>query len=249
MKPRVFFGTMYSGEAEYEMCKNAIHIQRELKNLHHEVIEGLPEKEAHNELWTSWEKEKSHFDLFVKIDADTILCDDHAISRVWELFNENKRVTGAQLRLHDFFTDDLISGLNFFTPIVRFNTSPDLYCDRVDWNHDVVLKGESVKHLEPIGWHAKFPSDKQSFHYGYHRALKGQTTTLKNLTYVWLKTNDRSRMFAVLGVMAAMKNRTRGADHSYGNDTFEASFSLVAKEDFESLHELCFRFVQMTGLT
>lgn len=224
MKPRVFFGTLYSNESEFEACKSTIQNQKNLESIYHHVIEGMKEKDAHNALWNSWESKKTNFDLFVKVDADTIIIDDEAISRVWKLFEENKRVTGVQLRLLDYFTDNLISGLNFFTPAVIFNISPDLYCDRVDTNHDVVLKGDFVKHLEPIGYHCKNPSLVQSFHYGLHRMLKNQRDTIRK---VFLASREEPRKFALLGAAYALQHKTKflnGDNSSYKSQIFIESF-------------------------
>ena len=231
MSPRVFFGTMYSGEAEFEQCKDAIYTQRGIESFQHAVIEGLPEKEAHNTLWKEWELSKDKFDLFVKVDADTILSDPEAVSRVWQLFSENPRVTGAQLRLFDFFTGDLIAGLNFFSPVVKFNTSPDLYCDRVDTNHDVVMKGASVKHLEPIGFHCKNPNDGQAFHFGLHRMLKGQSSTLRKVWDRWSEQRDRARELALLGAAAAHFDRKvfERAANSYNAEAFAGAFQIATE--------------------
>ena len=229
MKPRVFFGTMYSGEAEFQQCLDAVSAQKGLEHFYQHVIRNKPEAEAHNELWSIWEREKYRFDLFVKVDADTILGDSEAVSRVWQLFAENPRVTGAQLRLHDYFTDDLIAGLNFFSPVVKFNVSPDLYCDRVDTNHDIVMKGSKVKQLEPIGFHCKNPSDLQSFHFGLHRMLKGQTATLHKVWSKYVTAVDQPREMALLGAAAAHfdGHAFAGPNNSYNATTFNGAFTIV----------------------
>lgn len=204
MLPRVWFGTMYSGEAELALCQAHVSTQNGLQEILQHVVMELPEKEAHNSLWAEWARVKDQFDLFVKVDADTIIEDPGTVARVWMLFEGNPRVTGVQLRLHDYFTDSLISGLNFFSTKVEFNTSPDLYCDRVDSNHDIVLKGEAVKHLEPGGKHCAFPNDAQAFHFGLHRMLKGQRDTLEKVYHAYEKYQDRARGLALIGAHEAI---------------------------------------------
>lgn len=218
---------MYSGEAEFQQCIESVQSQRGLEHFLHHVIRNKPEAEAHNALWSAWEQEKFRYDLFVKIDADTILKDPDSVARVWELFDTDKNVTGAQLRLHDYFTDDLIAGLNFFSPVVKFNTSPDLYCDRVDTNHNVVMKGGKVKHLEPIGYHCKNPSDIQSYHFGLHRTLKGQVPTLRKVWDAYMHHSDRPRMLALLGAHAAKMNSHEfaGLNNSYTSPHLQRSFA------------------------
>lgn len=230
-KPRVFFGTMYSGESELADCKQAIAAQKYLSNIQHHIISGLREKNAHDELWKSWENCKNDFDLFVKVDADTIIANDHAISDVWNLFATNKRVTGVQVRLLDYYTNSLIAGLNFFSPVVKFKTSPDLYCDRVDTNHDIVLKGEAVKHLEPIGYHCKNPSKIQSFHYGLHRMLKHQIDTIRNVINA---PQEEKRMYAIYGAAYALRHTQKFLNDgsSYENEAFMECF-----KELESLSQ------------
>lgn len=228
MIPRIFVGTMYSGEAELEACQHAVASQKGVQTFHH-VIKNLPEREAHNELTRSWEKNKKNFDLFAKIDADTILVDDTALARVWDLFASDPRVTGVQIRLLDYFTDQLISGLNFFSPKVKFKKSKDdLFCDRIDTNHDKVLKGDVVKHLEPIGYHCKTPHPEQAFHYGLHRMLKGQKQVIKDTFEAWKKYQDEPRMWALLGAMEA-KHFTKGR-FNYTDQEFQKLFSTLKIE-------------------
>ena len=76
--PRVFVGTMYAGEAEFEACQSAIARQRNVE-IKHTVIRNLGEDEAHRALWQAWDAVKSSFDMFAKIDGDTILVDDDAL--------------------------------------------------------------------------------------------------------------------------------------------------------------------------
>jgi hypothetical protein len=221
-EPRIFVGTMFSGEAEFELCCQAIAKQQDVKVTHH-VIRNMPEMEAHNKLWEAWNDVKSEYDLFAKIDADTILINDHSLKDVWELFSQDARVTGAQILLHDFFTDKLLAGLNFFSPKVEFNCSTNrLLPDRVDKNHDIILRGDEVAHLSPIGWHCKVPNSKQAFHFGLHRALKRQDDVIESLSRAWLIYRDDARAWAISGVLAA--NFWMRKNFDYDNKSFNLAF-------------------------
>ena len=220
--PRIFVGTMYSGEAEFDLCCEAVANQSGVQVTHH-VISHMPEMEAHNELWVSWEKVKSEYDLFAKIDADTVLISEYALQSVWNLFSQNSRVTGAQILLHDYFTDKLIAGLNFFSPKVEFSYSTNrLLPDRVDKNHDIILKGDEVSHLSPIGWHCKAPNSKQAFHFGLHRALKRQDDVIEALSKAWLVYKDDARAWAISGVLAA--NFWMRKSFDYDNERFSLAY-------------------------
>lgn len=233
-QPRVFVGTLHSGEAEFEECKRLIVAQEQVSITHH-VISGLPEKEAHNALWDAWDAHKTTHDLFVKVDADTVLAHETVIARAWfEIFAQNKRVTGLQLRLQDFYTGGLIAGLNFFTPRVTFARSQELFCDHVDGNHDIVLKGESLGHhaaMEPAGFHCLYPNDEQAFHFGLHRALKGQVHVLSQVLQHNAVAPHHARELALEGARVVAANPIKfAAANSYTSTRFkEALAEAVAK--------------------
>ena len=219
--PRVFVGTLASNEAEFEDCCEEIRSQEGVEIKHH-IISDTPEYEAHNKLWESWTKVKSDYDLFVKVDADTVLCRPTALTDIYLLFSD-PAVTGAQILLHDYFTDRLIAGLNAFSPLVEFRqSSRRLFADRADGNHNVVLKGEVVKHLAPIGWHCLYPHPRQAFHFGLHRALKKQKEVIVRCASVWLEKRDEPRSWALTGAMAAGWRLRYSFD--YGNARFKAAF-------------------------
>jgi len=227
--PRIFVGTMASGEAELDACRAAVAAQRGVAVQHHE-IRDLPELEAHNALWDAWDAAKAGFDLFVKIDADTVLIDDGALARVYALFAADSSVTGAQILLHDYFTDSLIAGLNFFRPQVTFiRTANRLRPDVADAGHDRVLKGEVVAHLAPIGWHCLNPSPLQSFHFGLHRALKSQDETLCRVAGVWLRERDEARGWALAGAMTASFWMRRHFD--YADARFQSAFEALRGDE------------------
>lgn len=223
--PRIFVGTMASGEAEFDECCAAVWDQQDVE-VEHQVVRDLPEAEAHAALWDAWARVKHRHNLFVKVDADTILADRWVLRKVWELFAGNPRVTGAQVLLHDYFTDRLIAGLNFFSPAVVFKKPKSrLLCDRVDMNHDIVLRGEEVAHLAPIGYHCKYPSPRQAFHYGLHRTFKKQSQVIADVAEAWRRDTDEGREWALAGAMSASFWLNRRYD--YGNRRFDEAFEAV----------------------
>ena len=199
--PRIFVGTLACGEAEFEDCCEAIAQQKNVL-VHHHIISDLPEFDAHKKLWKDWSSQKQKFDLFVKVDADTVLSRNTALNEIHNLFSDPS-VTGAQILLHDFFTNQLIPGLNAFSLSVSFRTSRNrLFADHSDYNHNVVLKGDAVKYLAPIGFHSPRPHPKQAFHFGLHRTLKKQYDILKRCSEVWLEQRDECRSWALTGALA-----------------------------------------------
>lgn len=219
--PRIFVGTLACNEAEFSACCQSISEQQDVEVTHH-VIANQPEFEAHNQLWKAWANAKPTHDLMVKIDADTVLSRPTALAEIVALF-ENPAVTGAQILLHDYFTDRPIAGLNAFSPAVVFKqASARLFADHADSNHNIVLKGDAVAHLAPIGWHCTNPHPRQAFHYGLHRALKKQHDVIKQCATAWLSKQDDARSWALAGAMTAGW-RMRG-HFDYLNERFEKAF-------------------------
>lgn len=202
MIPKIFVGTMYCQEGDFIDCRRAIDKQTSVIITHH-VIKDMPEKEAHNALWSAWRAAKQDHDMFVKIDADTVLTNDRILSEFWQVMQNNQKVTGIQAPLLDYFTDGYINGLNCFSPRVVFqDTTHDLFCDRqVDVNHEIIIKAADVPQtLKPAGYHCHRATDEQAFHFGLHRALKKQDDILALVNTAWIRNKkDRIRGMALLG--------------------------------------------------
>jgi hypothetical protein len=236
--PRVFVGTMHCGEGDYPECVKAVENQRGV-DVTHIVIADLPEREAHNRLWQAWRDAKNDHDLFVKVDADTVLRSPDTLRLIYEQFFHDPRVTGLQAPLHDYMTDRHINGLNAFSPRVTFNdTKDDLFCDRaVDTGHDVVLRGGLLPlDLVPAGYHCHHASEIQGFHYGVHRMLKGQVVTLDQVFNAWTRYHDRVRLFALVGAHMSIRfvNNRR---YNYTDPEFKEAYNeTVAQYDELAQH-------------
>lgn len=201
--------------------------------VNHEVIKDLQEHEAHNRLWLRWNELRESHDLFVKIDADTILADPDKLASIYSLFAADNDVTGAQIPLWDYFTDREILGLNVFSPAVYFVTTEDtLYCDRnVERGHKKVLRGEDVAHLAPAGFHCKHPHPHQAFHFGYHRMLKGQFEIIQATAQAWQNKGGEGRQWALVGAWMALRLKIKNP--SYRNKRFsEIAARCIAMHDW-----------------
>jgi len=234
-QPRIFVGTMYTQEGEFQDCITRVQAQEGVV-VSHVIISNLKEKEAHNALWKAWRDAKDSHDLFVKVDADTVLASTTTLADIYTQFQSNERVTGLQAPLFDYMTDSMINGLNVFSPRVVFNdTNDELYCDRkVDEGHDIVLRERDLPEaLIPAGFHCFDPTDRQAFHYGLHRMLKGQTATLDKVFNAWARDRDRPRLFALVG--AHMSPRfVNNRSFNYEDPEFEAAF-VEAEKRYDEL--------------
>lgn len=240
MIPKVFVGTLYSKEGGFDECTSAIARQKNVF-IEHAVIANLAEKEAHNRLWYLWRKLKDDgFDMFVKVDADTVLQHDNVIDEFWKLMSSNPRITGIQAPLFDFFTNSNINGLNCFSPKVTFlDTKDDLYCDRnVDVDHDMLVGSTNVPAtLSPAGRHAFNPTEIQAFRYGLHRRLKNQRETIEKLQAAYDAHGTKERYWALLGAWNAAEFirplRFRSATADYDNEDFVKFFEGMKQVFFE----------------
>ena len=124
-------------------------------------------------------------------------------------------------------TNDLIYGLNCFSPKVVFLTSKDsLFCDRgVDTQHDLIFRTEKLPiELKPAALHCHYASIKQAFHYGVHRTLKKQFDIIEKVKSSWLKEKDDIRAFALIGSRLSNKLCNQ---YNYGDYEFENMFEYV----------------------
>jgi len=220
-KPKIFIGTMYSGEGDFDECKRSVIFQEGVTTTHH-IISGMDERSAHNALWAAWNDAKETHDLFVKLDADTVLATPQILLQIWDLFDTNSDLTSIQAPLHDYMTDDFINGLNSFHPDVFFRKTDDpLYCDRVDYGHRrQLLATEITDTLKPAGYHCHHSTYLQAFHYGLHRMLKKQRDTIEKVQNVWKREHDSIRALALAGARAA----TSVKQHNYTDAAFHHAY-------------------------
>ncbi len=228
--PRIFVGTMYAGEEEFEESRYLVGKQQEVL-VDHFFIKNLPEYEAHGELWKTWESAKNDYDLFIKVDADTLIDDPRMFEKIYTHFKSEPRLTGMQIPLFDYFTNGLIAGLNCFSPVVKFrNANSRLHADHADTNHDITMKGDKVSHLAPAGRHCAYPNKRQAFHYGLHRMKKNQVETMRNVFNAWQSLGGEGRLFALYGAECAITQRV---DHDYNTESFETAF----RSDMQNPHD------------
>lgn len=232
--PKVWVGTLYSGEGDFARCKEAIRSQKDVDVFHHTVV-YRPEKEAHNSLWAAWRtfRDANPGSIFVKVDADTVLRHDEVLSQVVALFSD-PRVTGAQCYLDDYFTAGRIYGLNCFSSRVVFTDTLDpLFCDRnVDGGHEVVVRGDDLPDgLKPAALHCHHSTPDQAFHFGVHRALKRQLHIIEAVKIAWLQKKDKARGMALLGAKAS---HALGKNHNYTDAEF-ISLAYQTTKDYAKL--------------
>ncbi|MEM6692329.1 MAG: hypothetical protein AAF664_23060, partial [Planctomycetota bacterium] len=167
---RILVGTMYCGEAQLESCLRAIH-EQDYPHWEHFLIENLPNRQAHAELYRKFVERKAEFALFAKIDADMVLTRPTVFSEVITWFERNPRFLGLQVALEDYFTAQLILGMNFFRSSVEWGERNDA----VFVDSGTVKPNQRYNDFTDIGpaaTHCEEPSSFQSFHFGIHKGIK-----------------------------------------------------------------------------
>tara|TARA_R100000808_G_C2155541_1_gene168590 strand:- start:14205 stop:14936 length:732 start_codon:yes stop_codon:yes gene_type:complete len=236
--PKILVGTMTCGEGDITECLNAINSQTGV-NIEHFIIEDKTELEAHNLLWGTFEKRKNEFDLIVKIDGDTVLIRENILSEICDIMFGDDEVTGMQVLIDDYFTGDLIAGLNCFKPTVVFNPpNSELYCDRVDTNHKKIINGFNVpKQLIPAAKHCHYSTNVQAFHFGLHRRLKNQGEILQKVFNLWQTHQDTKRGYVLIGAMMA-SNFMDHKNFSYNDEKFINHYNIAVQNVEKFLEKL-----------
>jgi len=231
---RVWVGTMYSGESEYEDSKRSVSQQTGV-DISHFLIEGKSEHDAAVLLYSTWESLKSNYDFFVQVDADTILRHPRVIEQMYHSIKDSHEYTSVQAPLHDFLTDSHIMGLNGYMPSIRWvtDTTDKLYTDRCHVGNITKISG-LPESLIPAGLHASQPTDMQAYHFGVHRGLKNQIGRREQVFSAWCRSGyDMKRGLALLGFHDSKKYYMNGG-FNYIDSLFITRFQFV-KSNYENL--------------
>jgi len=167
---KVFVGTLYSGENEFDECVDSIKKQS-YSNFDHFIYKNLPKREAHATLYNAFTENNNKYDLLIKIDADMVLTSDMLFEKIVQKFFQNDWMDVLSIAIYDFFSNQLINGLNTYRNHIRwFFNKTSLNADISDVSTDRYFYDK--RELAPAAIHCKNPSMYQAFHYGVHRGLK-----------------------------------------------------------------------------
>ena len=228
---RIFVGTMYCGENEFDCSQQFIDEQLNVIVKKY-IVKNKSEQDAARELYGTWNILKDEYDFFVQVDADTILAHDYVLDQATQLLynhsaplrDNSKAFTSLQAPLYDYLTNDFVMGLNVYTPQVVWESNINkLYTDRCTKNN-VTLRPDNFKQfpesLIPAGSHAAMLSNVQAYHYGLHRGLKNQFDKKKRILHC---SETVTRKFALIGFEDCEMFRGT-TDFSYNDDKFLSAF-------------------------
>ncbi len=230
--PRLFIGTMYSGENEYEECKEMIFAQT-YWNFEHFVYKDLNYKDAHDALYNEFMSKSDEFDIMIKVDADMVIREKTFFEWVINQFQSDNELDMLTMALHDFYLDDHIWGMHAYRNTVKWNTGNEIvYTDRM--HVDATIRKHKWHH-EIIADHCKDPSPFQAFHFGFHRALKavqpgrikakldGNYRKMEQVYLNYKKTGNIKLAFALAGAELMYNNNFKEENISY-NDNLKYIF-------------------------
>jgi len=236
---KVFVGTMYCGENEFDCSQQFVDEQKNVI-ISKYIIKNKPEHEAAKELYSTWNIVKCEYDFFVQVDADTILAHDYVFDNATQLLyshlsplrDNTKTFTSLQAPLYDYLTNDYVMGLNVYSTQVEWDVNVDkLYTDRCTKNNKTMRTDnfkEFPKSLVPAGSHATRLSNVQAYHYGIHRGLKRQfdkrDKILRALQNLPVFISSMPRVFALQGFEDCEKFRGTN-EFNYNDDKFLRAFA------------------------
>ena len=253
---RIFVGTLYSGENEFDDCVSSIK-QQTYQNYSHFIFKNLPNQEAHTTLFTSFLEKKKEFDLLVKVDADMVLCSDSLFEKIALKMKELPKLDVFSIAVLDFFTGQLINGLNTYRNTVKWNFEKEtMFVDIPEVAPESTYYDRTE--LAPAAIHCKNPSRYQAFHYGVHRGLKSiayqhSTTHWAMLEKTWqnfLSTRDVRIGLAILGAALVYAGKFTKSDVDYTNprvkmvlERYESMDSDEVKREIRALRFKNFGFL------
>jgi hypothetical protein len=167
---RLFVGTLFSGENEFEECITSI-TKQTYKNYKHFIFKNLSKKGGHEILFQTFMGCANEYDILIKVDADMVIEDSNFFEKVIEKFNNSQLLSVLTIAVHDFFSDRLIIGLPTYRNNVKWRVSGEnLFMEIPPVSQDQIIA--DFVELAPAAVHCKNPSPFQAFHYGMHRGLK-----------------------------------------------------------------------------
>jgi len=231
---------MYCIENEFEQCLRSIERQT-YQDFEYFVIKNLPNKLAHDTLYQTFMDRAEQFDLFIKIDADMVLCRDTFFEEVIHEMDINPEYNHFQIGVWDHFTQKLIHALHVYRSSVKWKSSDEKYfVDMV--NEPTICKKYMCTNeaLAPAADHCPSPSSFQAFHFGVHKAAKilqndsekkdlsmasGHAQNIYKMLILY-KAGKLNRPFtySIWGVIWALNSSITHKEVNYNNQKTELAF-------------------------
>jgi hypothetical protein len=174
---KVLFLIMYSGEGDYELCKESVYAQEGILPTIYEV-KHHPMQEAHKMIYSYWNKHKDEYDMFVKLDADCVLANNTKAIDVYNAMQLRTNLAGLGIWTQDFVRNRLIPALIFGNRHCTFNienvTSKAAFDTSVyQIEPGYVFDDTSIANaLAPAAFHGYHSTPMQTFAQGVKRRIR-----------------------------------------------------------------------------
>jgi len=211
---KVIVGTMYCGEKDLDKSIESVKEQN-YKVEDHFIIKNLPENEAHYELYNTFKN--SDCDMLLKLDADMVLMNSDVIKNFVNQIRKGYMM--SSFMVNDFYTNRSLWGIHAYHKNVNipekkfFDNKKRLTPDRIG-----ITRKQKITNKKVVAWHCHHSGEKQSFHFGFHRLLKGQRDRCSEVLGHWKTNFDNINMkYCCLGMLVAYERKDM-LGYSYGED-------------------------------
>ena len=210
--PCVLVGMLHVGEPSVprvrELIVSQMDVDVELLEIAH-----LPEREAHERLYRTFDAADPKFDAVVKVDADMELVEPRLLHAIGMLFRRHPSLDYLLIGVDDWFSGQRIHGMTAWRQGIRWTSPPpELFTDLPTNTARTELKLVDVGRALVL--HAADPTDEQAVRYGLHRGLKATATAkasriarLSDIVEHAAVDPERGRLVAVAAIAAALEDR------------------------------------------
>jgi hypothetical protein len=235
---RILVGTLYTIENEIGECLAALHRQT-YPAYDHFIVEGLPDRDAHDALYGRFMKLADDYDLFLKLDADMVIENEFLFEQIVGVFRSNNHIDMFTIPVYDYFSRQFILGLHTFRNTVTWQLRDDVFTDKHNVHRTRIFVDQGP--LTPAAIHCPNPSPFQSFHLGIHRGVKIRValqrpvqlrnyllTHVSSIDYTWknfLREEDTNLGFASLAAELSIQGQFTEKHIPYSNQYAESEFT------------------------
>jgi hypothetical protein len=231
---KIFTALTYSGENEFEKSFKSISVQDyDCATL--TTFKGFAKKQAHDEMWSAFMK--SGADLLIHVGADMVIYDSSLFSNIVTMFMANPWMQNLEFTVDDYFSDQMIWGLNVYHNIDWKQGSEQVFTDFVPVDEGCKVMAYGPPYA-PVASHCESPGFFQSFHAGAHKALKliesHKRCAASKFEYYqdimqktrrnYLKQKDVFRQLFMLGADFAIRNKLKPEHLDYTNPFLRSRF-------------------------
>lgn len=222
---KVFVGTLYSGENEFAESRASV-VAQTYEGVTHEIIEYLPNKEAHDTLYARFMSLQDEYDVFIKLDADMVFRDHRSVEKIVSFFRKHPKLDHLILTVHDYYTDTSLFGIHCYSNRCRWKPSgEELFVDPFPQIGGERIKLSAAKPDSNLVNHAFGQTEKSAYAFGYHKVSKvvqqgRYSTNYKMLSSHWrniellvrayLASRDPIRLVAISGAYNSIREVIRG---------------------------------------